>query len=210
MNKKQFLISLVFVSIFSFLGGIVGGTFSSGTNIFAKDTSTYTNPHKINYLKSDHINVSEIQAELITLVNDKDQTIGRLSYNQFGSPVFMLYSSAKPYEIKFPEVKDTSKFTTKDWAEWRSKGKTTLPAFYLGIFDTEPWMVFSDKDLDERISLGVANLEPIISLQYNNMVRLQLGTNPLRQKTTGNEQKIKGSICAFDNKSNLIGRLPVE
>ena len=55
MNKKQFLISLVFVSIFSFLGGIVGGAISGGGIIMAAkdwlDDSTRENPKQINYLK---------------------------------------------------------------------------------------------------------------------------------------------------------------
>ena len=49
MSRIQFLITLVLVSVFSFLGGIVGGAINGGRIIMAAkdllDDSTFLNPN---------------------------------------------------------------------------------------------------------------------------------------------------------------------
>ena len=52
-------------------------------------------------------------------------------------------------------------------------------------------------------SIAITDLDPYIGFRYNNKVRLQLGTNDIVVKSTGTEQKIKGSIYAFGNNNNI-------
>jgi len=69
-------------------------------------------------------------------------------------------------------------------------------------------MMFADKDLDQRIILGMWDIEPTITIKYRNKVRLKLGTNWLIDKNTGNQDKVKGSVCVFNNKGQLTSMLP--
>jgi hypothetical protein len=210
MNKKQFLISLVFVSVFSFLGGIVGGVIRGGTDIFAKDDTSWLTPKKIDFIESKMIKTKELRAKEITLYNKADKVIGKISSQSDGNPYIFLFSNSSPMEYLIPKSKNILEMKPKEIDEIFSKGKFTTATFAIGIVEDEPHIAFSDKDLDNRISLGVLNLEPYMEIFYRNKSRLRIGTNYLRNKTTGTEEKIKGSICAFDNKGTLIGQLPYE
>lgn len=195
MNRKQFLLALVFVAVFSFIGGIVGGTISGGGIIMAAkdllDDSTLFNPKQINYLQSKFINSARIRAEkLITteilLVNGSNKVVGRFSVTPSDDPIFALYSKERPLMV----------------------GENWKDAFSIQVSNSEPIIMFRDKDLDARIFIGVTKLEPSIDFLYKGKNRLTLGTNVTVSKNTGNVTKYKGSICTFDNKGNLTSQMP--
>jgi hypothetical protein len=191
MKKKQFPISLIFISVFSFLGGIVGGVICSGKPIFAealKAEGIKWKPAKItkriDYLESNIIYAKSLVIRHILIKNEDDQPIGEIS-NLNGNPYIKLFNKLNPM------------------------GTSEGASFSLGLGeDGTPKMLFRDKDLDDRIILGVYGLDPTMTIYYNHKTRLQLGTNYLKHPKTGNEEKVKGSVCAFDNNGSLIGRLP--
>lgn len=69
-------------------------------------------------------------------------------------------------------------------------------------------MRFLDKDLDERIGIGIYKLEPLIDFHYRGKTRLNLGTNWTTNKDTGDETTMRGSICTYDNKGNVTSKMP--
>ena len=68
MDRKQFLMALAFVAVFSFLGGIVGGAISgSGIIMAAKETddeSSLFEPKEIKYLEEDFFGFPSSQDRL--------------------------------------------------------------------------------------------------------------------------------------------------
>jgi hypothetical protein len=240
---------LVFVSIFSFLGGIVGGVISVGNFGFAGEKSAPYKEQKVNYLESEEIYANKIKVKNLFIENSDGSIVAVLDSFLDGQPRFKLYNAKYPYGARIPKGKD--KMSNKEFAEWLKNSKETEPVFGITIFDKGPHMWFADKDFDERISVAIADsdsyiafrsnnkekiamgisdpdpymyfrdrdfderfsvkingLDPYMTFRYNNKTRLQLGTNELMTKATGTEQKIKGSICAFDNKGKVIGSLP--
>jgi hypothetical protein len=186
MNKNQFLISLVFVSVFSFLGGIVGGVITGGANIFAKDDASSQNNKKIDFLEAEYISVDSMIAKYMFIEGDEGKGVVELSTKN-GDPFLNFYSKQNHL----------------------LSGKGPTFALWIGK-DGAPKMLFMDKDLDKRIQLRVDGMDPEMSMLYNSKTRLRLGTNSLYTKKTGIEEKVKGSVCAFDNNGGLIGRLPYE
>lgn len=191
MNKKQFLISLVCVCIFSFLGGVVGGLFSFNDTL-AENKS---------------IEVQEISTQILTITNDKGENIARLSHDDSGNPYLNFYSNKKPLKRKYPKL-NISEMTAKDGETHFIKGRYTKPIFGIHLRREEPVMFFNDRDLDKRIGLGIKNLEPSLDVLYKHKVRLILGTNHFINKETGNREKFEGSLCFYDNANNLLGILP--
>jgi hypothetical protein len=204
MNKKQFLISLVFISVFSFLGGIVGGAMSSG-KMSSADTEKRIKDGKFDFLESKWLFADSIEVKKLFIKNFDGYTTIVLGSDILG-PRLEFYSDKHPYGARIPPGKDN--MSTKEHKEWLENSKQTKPVFGITIFSDGPHMWFADKDFDERISIAVNGLDPYIAFRYNNKQRLLLGTNELTIKSTGSEQKIKGSICAFDNKGKVIGLLP--
>jgi len=159
MNRKQFLLALAIVAVFSFLGGIVGGAISGGGIIMAakgfNDNSTFGNPTEIKYLKAEQIEVGIIKVPVIfndgiftkdmTLWNESEQIVGRFGQSATGDPLFGLYSSQR---------------------------KENKPAVLVAIENGEPRMQFLDKDLDTRIWIGVDKLKPSIDFFYRNKKKI--------------------------------------
>jgi len=136
MNKKQFLISLVFVSIFSFFGGIIGGVISSDGDILATDKTLVQNPKKIDYIESESISVKRIIANHLWIENDEGKEIVRLS-SRNGNPYFNFYSKQNPLD--------------------ENKGPTFV--IWIGK-DGAPKMQFYDKYLNQRVQYGVQAPHP--------------------------------------------------
>ena len=195
MNRKQFLLALALVALFSFLGGIVGGAISGGGIIMAAkdllDDSTSFNPKQINYVKSKFIEGARIRAEtLITteilLVNGSNKVVGRFSVTPSDDPIFALYSKEKPL---------------MHGVNWKD-------AFSIQVANSEPIMMFRDKDLDARIFIGVNKLEPLVDFLYRGKKRLTLGTNWTVDKQTGNVSILKGSLCTYNNEGTVTAQIP--
>lgn len=188
MNRKQFLLALAFVAVFSFLGGIVGGAISGGGMIMAaKDLIDYSLfPKEIDSIKSKLIEVDTIRTKHIILENYNEDIIGRISSMYTGNSQLYFYSKEKPYS---------------------SNGNFT-PTFAIEIIDREPTIKFRDRTLDDKISIGVFKREPIMSFHYRDKLRLRLGTNKTVGKSTDNLTTMKGSICTYDNKGNVTFQMP--
>ena len=164
MNKKQFLISLIFLSVFSFLGGIVGGMLSGGKPIFAKDDTSYTNPKKIDFLESEYIKVKGIVINSLWIQNDKGQSTVQFANNN-GNPFLNFYSKENPLgKISSDEQSALKMQTAPMFSIWVGK-------------DGVPKMQFNDNHLDRRMVLGIYEIDPMLIMYYNNNPRLVIGTN---------------------------------
>jgi hypothetical protein len=185
MIKRQFLIALAFVSVFSFLGGIVGGMLTGGQSLFAQMETN----KKVDKLETGLAIVDDLIVRNIILVDaSKNKILGEFFTSADGIPFLSLYSNDSPKN----GILDTK----------------ASPKLMLTAINKQPMVIFYDKNNDERISIGIDNNEPKIGFHYENKTRLTMGTNNLKHKQTGNEEKVKGSICAFDQNGNLAGRFP--
>lgn len=191
MNKKQFLVSLVCVCFFGFLGGIVGSLFSIN-DIFAENKS---------------IEAQEISTQVLSITNNQGKKVAILSYDGSGNPYLTFYSNEKPLKRTYPKF-DVSEMTSQDGETHFIKEKYTKPVFGVHLRNEEPAMFFNDRDLDKRIEVGITNLEPGLEMLYRNKTRLILGTTHLINKETGSKEKFEGSICFYDSTNKLLGVLP--
>jgi hypothetical protein len=194
MTKRQFLISLAFVSVFSFLGGIFGGMLTGGQNLLAQKTDTEPKTQYIvrlncKFLEVDLLTVNYgISAKTIHLKNEDSKLIGFIGADHNGMPNILL----APRQKNAPLFSDALSYFSINFS---SDGQ-------------DPVISFTDKDKQERIKLGLDRNRPQLSIKDEGVLRLQIGTNQLPAKASGNAEKIKGSIFAFDNKGEFIGRFP--
>jgi hypothetical protein len=197
MTKRQFLISLAFVSVFSFVGGIVGGWF-----VVPHFSEATEKPYSIEAMR---ISAEQILAKDICLVNDADEIIGRFMSHK-NNPVFGMYSQKKPCTI-WVKPEEVAKLSgEKLYAHQREVFQT--PYFGITISEDEPSVFLCDKDYDSRIEIGISKLEPGISVNYNKKTRLRIGTNNLLHPSTGEQRKLLGSIVVWDQNGKLSGMLP--
>ena len=200
MNKKQYLVSLIIVAVFSFLGGIIGGMISDSkilaqSSLVAPDGSSYGKPKEIGYLKSGLISAEQVIAKEFTIQNTEGKTLIHMALDKKGNPYISFYSRETPKGLKI-------KFFDGHYEH------IDVPMLNIFFEKDEPKIVFKDKDLDPRIILGIHNLQPSLDILYNQKPRIIIGTNNLITKKTESEEILKGSICIFDRKGKVLTQLP--
>jgi hypothetical protein len=185
MTKRQFLISLAFVSVFSFFGGIVGGMLAGGQSLFAQKTSDPSKPQYIERLKCKYIETESLNISEVFMKRSNGDAFGFLTSSEDGSPLFALFPSRK-----WPP---TETFTMQ---------------FFLGFSNNEPQLTMTSRDQNKIITISTEYGEPSIKMNYDGKPQLVMGTNHIVTSSTGNEEKVRGSICAFDQNGKVIGRFP--
>jgi hypothetical protein len=96
---------------------------------------------------------------------------------------------------------------TKALRKASNSNKMNAPSIML-TSNPHPSIVLSDVDRDPRIMLSVDNIDPTMRFFYRNKNRLILGTNKLYTKTTGEHEKIEGSVVAYDSQERAVDIFP--
>ena len=210
MSKQQFGISLVVICVFSFLGGIFGGLITGEHSLLAKDEAAPINRREVltDHLKTRKLTIVNDQGNStgsfgidsagqcyletanLKLINPNGKLLGNFGIDMDGRPEINLYPLNKPGGYSFNNT---------------SHG---FPILHIGINDKEPGIILYDKDLDERVSIGINYGDPFLNISYRNQVRLRLGTNYSGDITAGGQKKVKGSLSFFDDSGKLLRQLP--
>lgn len=223
-TRKRRCLLLAVVCIFAFAGGIAGSLMTSGL-LYAENEKYdviddlwdrvikiermvkydedinsrqgYFHHIQTNYLSSGTITVGTISTRHIDILNKNDDAVASIYAKTDGNPIIRLYSGKQP----------CSEIIKNEDGEYVSI-KHNDPGLIITMHQDEPSMSLYDKDRDERIFFGIAQLEPMMQFYYRSKARLSLGTIQLIAHRTDKKTELEGSVVSFDANGHAIRGFP--